>query len=210
MSHCSLCLNHCLNTDPKPALIFLDIDGVLIDPSKPSTSAKIHATLKEKFSKKPGSHLYSSLTLRAATAYHFDPDAIKNLEDLIERIQKVRPVRIILSSSWREDGTLAEIRENMFANCSFADIIVGKTPSYDAEFKNGHRETDYNLSLHNRVGQIKYWLLDHQMGECPFVIFDDEDNNISEYFPNHFVHVKNGHFLSKANINSALQILKIY
>jgi hypothetical protein len=214
--HCPLCIQPLQHNNP--AFIFLDIDGVLIDRMSNDTSEKIRTSIKEIFSKKTNSsENFTELEWRIAAAHHFNQSPLENLNSLIIKIQKTRPVHIILSSQWRNDGTLEEIRNQMFVQHPFSSIIIGKTPPRDRErwapeIKYGYSfeviaKEKYNLELRSRANQITFWLRDHELENADFVILDDYDDDLSQRFPDRFVYISS--FLTGKEVDEALKILKI-
>lgn len=213
--HCPLCVQP-LHQDP--AIIFLDMDGVMIkDRSSSPTQDNIRALLKDLFSR-DGRDRYTELEWRTAAAYHLDVDPLVNLNLLINKIKKTRAVQIVLSSDWRNDGTLEEIREKMFAMHSFSPLIIGKTPPENSDkgapeiisgydFEKAAKDL-YHLKLTYRADQIEFWLRNHgfDLNTSDYVIFDDADLGLSERFPNNFVFTRP---LDTNAISKALKILNI-
>ena len=185
MSHCPLCMQ--LPEGHNPVLLFLDIDGVMIGRDQSHVSLAIGNTIKELYPGRDETHgwnRYSGLEWRAAAARHFHPEAVEALQSLIKKIQETRPVYMILSSQWRNEGTLAELRDQVFSQYEFSKLIIGKTPPEDGDcytpeiqagitFETSAREK-YGLNLYYRAHQIKYWLLEHGLEDAEKVVFDDE------------------------------------
>lgn len=115
------------------SIIFLDIDGVLIhDRSIDPLRTWIQQKLVELFGKRDEMFReYTELEWRIAASHFLLSPALENLEKLIERMSKVAEVAIVLSSAWRLDGTVDEIKNQMFAIGSFSKRIIDKTPEDD-------------------------------------------------------------------------------
>src|SRR5438128_985355 len=144
-NHCPFCIQPFSST---PVLIFLGIDGVLIN--RDSVQDKIYATVDQLFSdRRP-----SELEYRIAAARHLNKNALESLDLLIAKINRYQPVHIILSSGWVVDGTLEEFRTRVFGQFNFSSSIIGKVPhddNFSPEKKAGYDFTiakkKYNLSL---------------------------------------------------------------
>ncbi|MCB1073508.1 MAG: hypothetical protein KDK96_10480, partial [Chlamydiia bacterium] len=82
--HCPLCdyqMIYPRDKERNPAIIFLDIDGVLIELVRPTEIVeKIEATKKELFPHQKGH--YSGYQQNIATARHFNRDAIAGLDKI--------------------------------------------------------------------------------------------------------------------------------
>ena len=213
--HCPLCTQP---LEENAALLFLDLDGVLIDRTNYKVHQRIYATLETMFGElKSDEQKYSELQWRIAASHHFLDEPLESLKTLINRVQKVRPLHIILSSAWRNDGSTDEVKQVMFAQHAFSKLLVGKTPAqndekWTPEIENGQdfeiiAKEKYALSLASRAGQIDFWLREHAMENTDFVILDDCDDKLSDRFSNRFVFVP--FYLSPKEVDKALEILKI-
>lgn len=217
MHHCPLCIQPLPSLASNPALIFLDIDGVLSDRHSPysDTDKKIIKTRLELFGKT------EELTLvqyRIADAKHLVVEAVENLKRLIQTVEKTRPVAIILSSQWRNDGTLQQLREVIFKDHFFAPYIMGKTApekgdSWAPEIKKGYKfealaKEKYHFKYFNRLEQIEHWLFEHNLSQANFLILDDDDFKFSQRYPNRFVRTQL--YLSEENAALACKILKVF
>ena len=218
-THCPFCIPELFPKEgEKPlALIFLDIDFVLIgNRSKYSLSNKIRSSIEKMVPAHERS--WSELQWRTAAAEHLAPDAVENLLKLFNAASKTHSVWIVLSSSWRNDGTLKQIREDMFKTQFFQEYIIGKTspgagdtwaPEYskDSDSCIKHAEDKYGIKLWNRADEIEYWLKDHQVTSVPFVILDDFDDGLSKKFPKNFVKID--YLLEEQEVAKALSCLGI-
>lgn len=217
-----LCRQPLPGQESNAAILFLDIDGVVIkNRDSEWLSEKIEATLGKLFIKKPDCHNagFTELEWRTAAAHHLFKIPLENLYELIDKVQSVRPFYIVLCSQWRNDGTLEQIINMMFAmHPKIANLIIGKTPPRDYERRfppenNYSFETiakeQFNIELRNRADQIDFWKKYHHMEWADFAILDDYDNGLSKKFPNHFVNVNPNELFTKEDVELALKILKI-
>lgn len=121
----------------------------------------------------------------------FDPRALTNLMYLVQHIRQLgNKPRIILSSSWRLNNIDTE-------------IVKARIAEY------GLRIDDKTPSLSSRGIEI-YEFLQQNSGkeEFSFVILDDEQMDIRDYFPNNLVKVDSYFGLTARNIEEAEKILK--
>ena len=96
---------------------------------------------------------------------------------------------IILSSDWRNDHTLQEMRE-IFCHFNVIRGPIGFTP-------NSKTYTAMNLES-GRADEIEMWLKIHAWkNDIKWVVVDDM--NMIERFPNNFVHCPNHHVGIKRN-----------
>jgi len=206
----------CSDVQKPLVVIFLDIDGVLIgtrDVDPLCTS--IWQKLVELFGERDGGYRdYTALEWRIAASYFLSRSAVENLEKLIERVSEVDQVAIVLSSAWRLDGTVDEIKNQMFPIESFSRQIIDKTPDDDWWRSRKGEETlspraleKYGFSLETRGSQIDYWFLENRekWDIKNFVILDDVDDGLSAKYPHHFVEVNR--LLSESEVEKAYEIL---
>ncbi len=192
------------------SVIFLDIDGVLIeDRFCPPLKEKINDKLTELFEKKVGLNGgFTELESRIAASHFFSKKAVANLDSLIEKVSQVAQVAIVISSAWRNDGTVQELKESMFAACSFSKFIIDKTPDdSDKIHISPISEEKYGFDLRRRGRQIDYWLRENheKLNIKSFAILDDVDEEISERYPHHFVKVS--YTLSESDVDKAYNIM---
>lgn len=215
-AHCPLCIQ---TPNKHAAFIFLDMDGVMVNRQQRMHS--ISQTQLEKFWENP-----NNLETRIAAAHHLDETAVQSLKGLIEKIEKVKPVYIVLSSAWREDGTVDEIKNQIFGLPGlemFQERIIGKTPSpkgnswaveTDKYFqkcpeKNRTHFEDlalekYGLHFRCRAGEIAFWLAFHQLEDCDFIVIDDDYDQRLDHFKERFIPVK---MLSPSDVEKAMQVI---
>ena len=181
--------------------IFLDIDGVLIRGEFGDfKTQKLH----ELFGKRD----YSGLEYDIATSYFLSESAVVNLDRLIERVSEVAEVVIILSSAWRINRTVDEIKNQIFKNWSFSKYIIDKTPDNFWRSQSSLIALEkYGFELRSRDCQIDYWLRENKHLQIKnFVILDDCDEGLSERFPYNFVHVRWDLF-TEEHANKAYEVM---
>jgi hypothetical protein len=192
-------------------IIFLDIDGVLMDWS---SLHQMRARIGQKAFELFGGGYYTDLQWKTAGSHCFSESAVENLEKLIERTHEVADVAIVLTSTWRLDCTLDEIKNQMFIVRPFSKLIIDKLPDDDGRRKKrGEEELSpiallkYGFHLGNRGSQIDYWLRENQgkLNIQNFVIIDDVDDGISSRFAGNFVKIRE--FLSLSEAQNAYEIL---
>lgn len=199
------------------AVIFLDVDGVLIgsrdiDPLATSIRSKLVELFGEKEERYRG---YSELQWRIAASYFLDSAAVERLERLIRLASDQMEVVIVLSSSWRMDGDLSQIQSQMFAGREFAKWIVDKTPDEDWWRRRRGEEAlspvclaKYGFPLGTRGAEIDFWLRENRekWDIEGFVILDDWDSGISKRFSDRFVKVES--VLTEEDVEKAYRILR--
>lgn len=142
-------------------LIFLDIDGVM-------------------------NHRTHFVRSRQHWGQEFSPLAVRNLREII----KTTGAKIVLSSTWRKEMSLTEIKK-MFSYYDMGRYVIGKTPY---------------LEDHIRGLEIQKWMDDEpQIKVESFVIIDDDDD-MGDLIP-HLVHTSNTHGLSDDKRVEAIRIL---
>lgn len=218
-AHCPLCVHIPTVNLKNSAIIFLDMDGVMINRQE-----RAHSILKTEF-EKFGKNA-TPLQNRIAAAYHLDEAAVQSLKLLIERVEKVKPAYIVISSAWRQDGTLNELKNQVFGVPGleiFKERIIGKTPSpkdedwaieSDSYFqkrpeKNKIHFEDwandkYGFSFKYRVGEIAFWLAFHKIEDCDFIVFDDDYYERLERFGKRFIGVN---MLSSGDVDLAMNTI---
>lgn len=182
--------------------IFLDIDGVLMGAvSGDSKVQKLHELF--------GIKDYSGLEYDIATSYFLSELAVVNLDKLIAKVSQVAHVVIVLSSAWRVNRTVDQIKNQVFVIWPFSKYIIDKTPD-DSRWEDQISRVSlekYGFELRSRDCQIDYWLHENSHLQVKsFVILDDYDECLSERFPRNFVHVRWG-LLSEEHSERACQII---
>lgn len=167
-------------------VIFLDIDGVLNSDRT----------------------LYESISL--------EDDLILNLKALIDKTG----AKIILSSSWRlSSEAIATLMDKIDKFdlvvsgmiCNGVDLDWIKRFKFDVTKKYLDTRFDYDENrqikiTHDRGAEIFKWLSEHKEVES-FVILDDEDFDIKNYFPNQLIKTNFKTGLTKQDVEKAINIL---
>jgi hypothetical protein len=210
--------------DPRPpAFIFLDMDGVMLSGRGTlEYHKKMSKTFFQMFPGETECNEYQSLFVNAE---HLDPIALKNLHDLIERVEKAgNRALILLSTSWRYHTTLLEFREKVFAKHLFSQYLCGKVAPENSEaesmneciqgfdFSEAAKET-FGIDLKKTADAIEYWLRDHGFDPeaTNFVVFDDDDSRGLSRFGPRYIHVSRFRFpvLNEKHVEQAAQLLKV-
>jgi hypothetical protein len=217
--HCPLCIESMVYPEQdarEPVFIFLDVDGVLKDHSS-EVIQKISSTARELF---PKTEPLTDYHWTIAKARHLNPGALRNLNTLIERIEIWgKRALVVLSSSWRNDATLQQHREEVFAQHLFCKYLAGKVApaNYQTEwtpeskqgfnFKYG-AEDSFGIELNNKDDVIEFWLRDHgfRLEEAGVVVFDDDPNVGEKRLKKCFIKVDD--LLSLKNIQQAFWVLR--
>ena len=126
--------------------LFLDIDGVL----------------------NTGQHsnylVDNGLCETDADGYLFDPEAVKNLQYIIEETD----AKIIITSTWRLDGDM----QALWRNRNLAGEVVGVTPIIQREKAIGKIKIWYG----HRGIEVEEWLSANATAPYKYAILDDEDD----------------------------------
>jgi hypothetical protein len=197
---------HLTNSSKPWVIIFLDIDGVLYrEPVSQDFWRDRHEKMVELFGERDR---YWSLHYDIATAYYFDKAAVQLLDNFIDEMSFHYNVGIVISSAWREGRTLEEIYQ-VFSPWHFSEFIIDKTVSSGYDGYTTEELQNFSYGFASRADQINHWLLSHSdMNIAHFIIFDDQDSNLSKRFPAQFIQVKT-QYLSPENIESAMKLLCI-
>ena len=167
-------------------VIFLDIDGVL-------NSTKT---------------LYEDSSL--------EDNLILNLKEIVNKTE----AKIILSSSWRlSTYAIAKLMDNLDRfdlvisgmTCDGVDLDWLKKYEFDTTKKYLDTKFDYDENkqikiTHDRGAEIFKWLSEHKEVES-FVILDDEDFDIKNYFPDKLIKTNFKTGLTKEDVKKAIQII---
>lgn len=168
-----------------PFVIFLDIDGVVYNtPNEEGVFKKV----AELFPEITGT--YNNRVCSIAASYFFDKKAVQNLNCLIREIEKVRNVWIVVSSSWRENRSVEELRSTFFGIHEFSRYIVDKTPEEVSIKELGtycpSKSHSEEYSSQCRAAEIQYWLNQHPE-IINYIVLDDNDNHLLAAFGERFV-----------------------
>ena len=126
--------------------LFLDIDGVL-------NTGRYSDYLIE-----------NGLCETDADGYLFDPEAVQNLERIIEATD----AKIIITSTWRLDGDM----QALWRNRNLAGEAIGTTPTLLREETIGKVKVYYG----HRGMEVEAWLKDNAIAPYKYAILDDEDD----------------------------------
>lgn len=224
--HCPLCIDSMIHPEQDerpPTFIFLDMDGVMLSGrGTPKYHKKMSKTFFQMFPGETTCNEYQSLFVNAE---HLDPAALKNLQVLVERIEKAgNRALILLSTSWRYHTTLLEFREKVFAKHLFSQYLCGKVAPENSEakssvdciqgfeFAEGAKER-FGIDLKKTADAIEYWLRDHGFDPdaTNFVVFDDDDSRGLSRFGPRYIHVSCYVYsvLNEKHIEQAAQALKV-
>ena len=135
--------------------LFLDIDGVL-------NTGRYSDCLVE-----------NGLCETDADGYLFDPEAVQNLERIIEATD----AKIVITSTWRYDCDM----QALWRNRNLAGEVIGTTPTLLREKAIGKIKVYYG----HRGMEIEAWLKDNAIAPYKYAILDDED----DYLPHQAEHL---------------------
>lgn len=188
-------------------VIFLDIDGVLLVEAIKFEYGGIPSRLEKRYIEQGLPKEKFDLSAKACDAEAvnlFYKSALENLNALITFIEKSgESAGIVISSSWRQDRSVSELKKLFFQH-SFSNKIIDKTADniYIVD-----RDIDFEHSL-NRGEEIEIWLQENRekYNVSNFVILDDVDSGIKELFKQNFIKCDN-EFFDKNNLQQAIDAL---
>ena len=135
--------------------LFLDIDGVL-------NTGRYSDYLIE-----------NGLCETNADGYLFDPEAVQNLEHIIDATD----AKIIITSTWRFDSDI----QALWRNRNLAGEVIGITPTILREKAIGK----INVYYDHRGMEVEAWLEDNAIDPYKYAILDDVD----DYLPHQSEHL---------------------
>ena len=145
----------------KPFYVFLDIDGVMND--------------FEYWNKCKAKH--GNASVMSCQNYPFNPNSLNNLMLLNKELQhKQYAMRIVLSSTWREDKISKAIVESRLAE--YGMVLYDKIPESE-------RLPLDKLNSH-RSFEIKEWLEKHQ-NPLNYLVLDDDSDIIDNFEEKHYI-----------------------
>jgi hypothetical protein len=145
----------------KPFYVFLDIDGVMND-------YEYWFKLKEK---------HGNAAVMKYQNYPFNPNSLNNLMLLNKELQhKQYAMRIVLSSTWREDIISKAIVESRLAE--YGIMIFDITPELE--------RLPLDKLMSHRSFEIKKWLERHQ-NPLNYLVLDDDSDIINNFEEKHYV-----------------------
>ena len=129
--------------------LFLDLDGVL-------NTGQYSNYLVE-----------NGLCETDADGYLFDPEAVKNLQYIIEETD----AKIIITSTWRLDGDM----QALWYNRNLAGEVIGVTPTFNRRaFRIPKLITSIEFAI--RGMEVEEWINNNATIPYKYAILDDEDD----------------------------------
>ncbi|HAB98760.1 MAG TPA: hypothetical protein DCE71_02940 [Parachlamydiales bacterium] len=117
----------------------------MIDRSKDQVRAQIANEVRRLREERLDSGYSDHLVYKRAAVRCFSMKATAYLKDLIDRVKKetfnvMQPsvkesMAIVISSSWKENVDFATLKNYVFADVFFRDLIVDKIPDFDFDYK---------------------------------------------------------------------------
>lgn len=210
--HCPLCIDSIVHPkdDPRPpAIIFLDMDGVMFNQNVDDLP-------------ECGTHYKSNdydFKMTQLKAKYLNDDAQRCLNKLIERIERAgKRALIVLITTWRNDATLKQHREEVFADYKFCKYLCAKAAPQESEtditpecklgfdFNIGAKKA-FDLTLYNKHHVVEFWLKDHQFDpkHTNYIIIDDDPDFSNE----HHIQPNPQTLFSQADAEQACSLLKV-
>lgn len=200
-------LNVCVtNLFATTVAIFLDIDGVVY--CGHDGDYRREHKVRQLF---PGKKVYDNTEWSIAATHFFDEIALKNLDALIETLQKDFTVQIVISSAWAEQRSTDSLINNIFSLHNFSKYIKGKiidNLSDEEASKYCKKNIHPSTMAPCRASRIHHYLKTHPEVDN-FIIFDDVDmhHHLSALFGEHFIKIDEHKLLTSDDIQKALKIL---
>ena len=218
--HCPLCVYDIVypkQDDRQPAIIFLDMDGVLMQLDY--STKRIEAIFKELFphvEDRSYTHFQRNLVLSRCLDRH----ALYNLHNIIEKVEESgqRPL-VVISAAWRQAVLLDQQRTDIYAQHKFSRYLCGKTP-IEGEFEEygflecklgfefyESAQKHYNIVLEDRSSAIEFWLRDHgfEPATANFVVIDNGHLRSLSKFGKRFI--KTDYILKSTHARAAIEVL---
>jgi hypothetical protein len=133
---------------------------------------------------------------KAGQIEKYDDPSDYLVEDLVTKLNPIveqSGCNIVISSSWRNDHPLSEIKK----------FLTKKGFLYAAKII----DVTKNISPRNRENEVHEWLTRHANVK-KFAIIDDVEFFFPEVFPRQFVKTDYTYGLTDENVNSVIEILK--
>lgn len=181
-----MCIQHTIESNNMiPKLIFLDVDGVLnhelfyVEKDQQQRADEVGYPQSE-----------------------FDPNTIKIVNSIVEQTG----AKIVISSCWRNNRTIEELKELFKSVGLNEETIIGKTPNlavYDlATKKRTHLSTPRGCEIEEYL-EINYGY----KADVKYVILDD-DADMLLHQQKHFVWIDSYAGLTEAHVQTILKILE--
>lgn len=170
--------------------LFLDVDDVITRKCY-SSFKEIPKTLEE---------------FHGATDY-FDTRSVKNLDGIIEGIEKTGQIGIVICSTWRTGFDVEELK-TIFRKHRFSEKIIGKTIDSNL-FSPAERQEYCIQALHEnkshrcRAAEIQKYLKEHPE-IIDYVICDDTDDHLSFMFGHRYIEVNPTYLITEGIKNYLL------
>lgn len=169
-------------------VIFLDIDEVINLTAKLSKE-QIQTKMKELFKGKV--YPMNSDECSIAQTYFFKAEALTNLDTLISKIEEIAKVQIVISSFWRLNRNVEELKTTYFGRFNFSKYIIDKTiDPIDSDALHHYCSDPSHLKPYSskcRAAEIQHWLNTHPT-ITNYIILDDRDDHLS-LFKERFIQV---------------------
>lgn len=186
-----------------PFVIFLSIQGVIYGRTHEDED-NVYIKVKELY---PKATKYDNKMCSLAATYFFDQTALKNLSELIIEIEKtVVPVWIVISSGWRDVGTVEELKNKYFSAFSFSRYIVDKTGALSFEESKSSCKAKAHIAG-CKAAEIQSWLKKHPE-VIHFVVLGNREVDLRENFGDKFIQVNSHDLLTSANVQEILRLQK--
>lgn len=171
-----------METNSRRKILFLDLDGVL-------NTARWHEQAK-------GDQLKDDY------GYTFDPTAVANLAEIIERTG----ADIVISSSWKYSGLSTLL--DMWSDRALPGRVIDITPDTESDdfLLNADLENIEFLSC--KGYEIKEWLSTHGKNVSRYAILDDEQEMLPEQ-QSHFVRTNPAVGITEEDTEKAITILNV-
>ena len=192
-------------------IIFLDINGVLLQAEQPDLHYKAFYKNQDQIDKKIGlknikenlpkgsteASIQTAVSLyEVGGALSFSADAVDRLKCLCQETD----AKIVISSAWRnrdnklKKESIQKLRW-LFSFWDLDHLIIDQTP---------------NMMVGDRSDEIQAWL-DQQVDpdQISFVVLDDNDMGLSERFRNRFIYTGDKMLFSEKHLEKALVFLNL-
>lgn len=176
------------NKDLPLCVIFLDMDGVMIHDRHTSP---LREQIGEKMKELYGKRNYLDIEYVYTYSFFLYERSVSLLHALIAYLNERCRIRIVMSSAWKDHGTLDQLKDALKQH-AFSRFIIDKTPYID---------------YCNKNKEISSWLSNNKVDK--YIVFDDQDHH---YFSNHidnFLRVDSSYCLSLLDVVQAISMLQV-